>query len=102
MNKLNPTFDKDGDITNETQSIIETWTNQYDWNKFINFIEKCFNKDYGQFQKSNGKLILVTGGWSSNEIVVDAVKKNHLFMGLFWQASFRGGRYEFTLPKATC
>ncbi len=36
-----------------------------------------------------------TGGWSGNEDLIDALKKNVLFWMMFWQSTVRGGHYVF-------
>ncbi len=41
-----------------------------------------------------------TGGWSGNEDVIGALRRNHLFWGMFWQKSERGGHYYFRISKA--
>ncbi len=37
---------------------------------------------------------LVTGGWSGNEEIIEALQ-SHLFWSLFWESSHRGGLYIF-------
>lgn len=38
-----------------------------------------------------------TGGWSGNEDVIDALRRNILFWPMFWQKSERGGHYYFKI-----
>jgi len=38
-----------------------------------------------------------TGGWSGNEDVIDALRRNFLFWSLFWEKSTRGGHYYFKI-----
>lgn len=38
-----------------------------------------------------------TGGWSGNESVISALRRNSLFW-LFWEKSTRGGHYWFRIP----
>ena len=38
-----------------------------------------------------------TGGWSGNEDVLSALRRNTLFFPVFWQKSTRGGHYYFKI-----
>lgn len=38
-----------------------------------------------------------TGGWSVNEDVINALRRNILFWSLFWEKSTRGGHYCFRI-----
>jgi len=38
-----------------------------------------------------------TGGWSGNEDVISALRRNLLFWPMFWQKSVRGGHYYFKI-----
>lgn len=38
---------------------------------------------------------LVTGGWSGNEAVINALRENVVFWASCWQSSERGGRHVF-------
>ena len=38
-----------------------------------------------------------TGGWSGNEDVISALRRNILFFAVFWQKSTRGGHYYFKI-----
>ena len=40
-------------------------------------------------------VVFVTGGWSGNEDVIEAMRANHLFWILYWESSNRGGRHAF-------
>jgi hypothetical protein len=97
---LSPQFDKDGDITDETYNTIQTWNLQKGWNSFIDYIEKCYDKNYGRFEidKEANMLKIATGGWSCNETVISAMRANILFWSLHWELSKRGGYFEFSLP----
>ena len=58
-------------------------------------IRECYNEDYGKIGFENGQLYLVTGGWSGNEDVIDALSRNVVFWATYWQKSERGGGYWF-------
>lgn len=92
-----PEFYGDGDITEDTVSTIKNW--EKDWDEFYSFIEACFDTNYGSIKKDDDGITFVTGGWSCNELVIVAMEKNMLFMALFWEASFRGGKYIFRNVK---
>lgn len=38
-----------------------------------------------------------TGGWSGNEDVINALRRNSLFFQMFWEKSTRGGHYYFKI-----
>lgn len=50
--------------------------------------------------RSRQYLRLVTGGWSGNEDMLEAVSQNGLVM-LWWRLSVRGGLYVFENPGLT-
>lgn len=86
-------FDQDGDITDNTFETIVKWDKN--WREFYDFIEDCYDTNYGMIKKQDGKIAFVTGGWSINERILQAMTKNFMFMGLFWISSHRGGKYVF-------
>lgn len=47
------------------------------------------------YYDSDGYLNMATAGWSGNEELIGALKKNHVFWGLCWESSHRGGRHVF-------
>lgn len=55
--------------------------------------------DWGFYLKGKNvlRLELHTGGWSGNEDIVIALKKNYLFWSMFWQKSTRGGHHYFRI-----
>jgi hypothetical protein len=53
-------------------------------------------KDYATLRGRT--LMLHTGGWSGNEDIVGALRKNLFFWGCCWRKSERGGHYKFVLP----
>lgn len=100
-----PTFDSDGDPTEETLKWIETWrpdkcvSGQDGWSNFIEFCREAWNLDFGTIreEQEDGKKVLcfVTGGWSANDAVQAAMNRNTLFHLLFWQSSHRGGLVKY-------
>ena len=66
---------------------------------FLNIIEETWS-DYGTFRLKGKKVLkldLHTGGWSGNEDIVRALKKNITFWGRYWQRSDLGGHYYFEM-----
>ncbi|OGS70778.1 MAG: hypothetical protein A3F91_09705 [Flavobacteria bacterium RIFCSPLOWO2_12_FULL_35_11] len=94
-----PVFDGDGDITDNTFYTIKEWNHLKGWGVFIEFVKECYDLNYGKINTTDDEIIFITGGWSCNERVIQAIQKNHLFMGLFWEASYKGGKMVFRLPK---
>ena len=50
------------------------------------------------FKYDEPKLELHTGGWSGNEVIIEALEYN-VFWTLYWQKSERGGHYYFDLRR---
>lgn len=100
-----PELDADGYPTAKTLKAIRNW-NPYDTPGLMRFVEKAWH--YGDifFSKKNKRTIgltefkISTGGWSGNESVISALQKNHVFWGMCWESSHRGGHYVFTVPNS--
>lgn len=46
------------------------------------------------------RLELHTGGWSGNEDIIEALRRNYLFWMMCWEKTLRGGHYYFRIePK---
>jgi hypothetical protein len=54
---------------------------------------------YFKYDKSTREFELHTAGWSDNEEIISALKKNLIFWSLYWMKSERGGHYYFHIPK---
>jgi len=91
---MQPTFDEHGYPTENTLALIRKWDFS-DYEGLARFVCAAWNSDYGLFSFMDGKLTLVTGGWSGNEEVLDALNDNQIWWVSYWQSSTRGGRYEF-------
>ena len=70
-----------------------------DWKHNFDLIKCFWNEDFGRISvdehpDSDGchKLVLITGGWSENEEIIEILRQSW-FWGMFWAASFRGGKY---------
>lgn len=66
--------------------IYDIWT--YDLWGF-----KLYRK-YGKYRK----LELHTGGWSGNEDIIRALRKNMYFFSFYWRKTEVGGHYYFRIP----
>lgn len=93
------TFDEDGYPTDETLENIKQWPHKDSFNGLVEYVQGAWNHGYGYMIQGDGKFTLVTGGWSGNESIVDALLENPLFWAKYWKASFRGGSFDFDLPK---
>lgn len=45
------------------------------------------------------RYVYHTGGWSGNEDVIEAMRRNFLFWSISWWKSTRGGHYYFKIKK---
>lgn len=102
----NPTFDHDGDPTDETLAAIEEWQPDFSedgrdpWAEFIQFCREAWNMDYGTVREetdgdSKTLLCFMTGGWSANEAVQGAMMSNMMFRVMRWHSSYRGGLVKY-------
>ncbi len=60
----------------------------------LEYFESLYNTHYGSFYLGRNELELITGGWSANESLIDALSENW-FWTIYWKQSNRGGRYLF-------
>jgi hypothetical protein len=90
-------LDSDGYPTEETLKRIREWprpfiglmdlvTDVWHWPEFVTVA-------------NSNEWTLVTGGWSGNEAIIEALKANVLFWSWCWQSSNRGGKHQFILPR---
>lgn len=106
--KRRPSFDENGYPDEATLDAIEHWPHT-DTAGLVAFARAAFDEDYGRWSHttridSDGKEIpcleIATGGWSGNESVVSALRQNHVFHGLYWESSHRGGLHVYNYPAA--
>jgi len=84
-------------LTDEELETITNWSYD-DFYGLMQYVrERWYLDDWGWTQEGN-KFYLSTGGWSGNEDIISALKKNFLFWSRCWECSRRGGHYEFVLP----
>lgn len=102
--KLEPVFNKYGDLTKKSLMAIAKWEPDFSksniYGDFYDYLKACWNPDYGSIFESEAddgtKLICFsTGGWSANEAVQDAMNQNSLFKMFAWESSHRGGLSKY-------
>lgn len=92
--------DDDGYPTGYALKVIESWDSQDFWG-LVDFIKKVWwhaktgVDAYRYKDSSDGEVLLHTWGWSGNEEIIDAIRENVVWWGLYWFRSERGGHYIF-------
>jgi hypothetical protein len=86
--------------TGSDEEKISTWPFTEGWHALLAYVRERWDETYGRWQQDDERLVLIAGGWSENEALVNALMSNMMFRALFWEASIRGGRYEFKMPPA--
>ena len=99
---IEPTYDKDGCPTDETLKSITEWPFD-DPAGWLTFCRDSWDEFYGKVRWDllPGCLIhaeFITGGWSNNEVVVSAMRKNFMLWSRCWVSSHRGGLDIFEEP----
>ncbi len=75
---------------------IRNWNAITDARGLIDFVASVWNCDYGAYRTYAGHAFqLITGGWSGNESLIDALSDNRMFWSVYWKQSNRGGSYYF-------
>ena len=92
-----PTFNYDGEPTEETLKALANWPHTH-WNELVSYLEKAF-KGYGLVNVDGDELKLTTGGRSSNEMMIGALKENLIFWTMCWKSSHRGGKFVFDMEN---
>lgn len=102
-------IDEDGYPTVEALEIIRIWhwTDSKGWFDFIHSI--WYLSDWGWYEgpephqwKENETCYhynISTAGWSGNESIIEAMKKNSFMWSFTWVQSRRGGHYIFELKE---
>ena len=73
----------------------DTWA---EYRALAILIVSNWDNTYGRARLSGNTLTLITGGWSENEEVMSAVKRNKIFNIVCWDSSYRGGKVIYKLP----
>lgn len=93
-------MDSDGYPTDEELDRIRAWPYQ-DFVGLLRFAGEMFTESgFGKFVQSGNEFRLITGGWSGNEEVCEALQQNKAFWTLCWQATHRGGLDVFKVPES--
>ena len=100
---MEPTFDGYGYPTEETLRKIERWSHTDGFENLLKYVDKAWNKLYGSviIQSFDDSIVyrFITGGWSGNESIINALANNHVFWSLSWLKSERGGVHEFRVVE---
>lgn len=96
-------LDDDGYPTEEAEEILEKWDSE-DREGFFQFIKSIWRyPDWGweevTNEEGNREYHISTGGWSGNEIILSAMKKNIIIWHYTWVQSRTGGHYIFEISK---
>lgn len=89
-------YDQDGYPTEATLDAIAGFRGSPE--QLLEAVSPLFTQ-YGRCERKGDTWIIATGGWSGCESVIRAMQKNHLFWGVAWCLSKRGGYYEFDLGE---
>ena len=87
-------LDNDGYPTDNTLITIEEWTHKDGFNNLLENITPLL-EGYGKCVRDSNNWVVVTGGWSGNESIINSLLKNRMFWMLCWRLSKVGGYYGF-------
>jgi len=96
MSKTERLLDNDGYPTEVALKTISEW-NVYsieEYHELMEFTQPLL-ENYGNMIRDGETYTLITGGWSGNESIVEALHKNVLFHFMYWFSSQRGGRHVY-------
>ena len=93
-----PTFDADGYPTQETEEVIAKWPHS-DPDGWFTFIREAWDHHYGTIRYDPKFATFITGGWSGNESIIEAMQENKVLWIVLWESSHRGGKYVLRLPE---
>lgn len=102
--KKEPTFNRDGEPSKNTLTIIEKWEPNFSgilYADLFDFLKQCWSQEYGAIYESkddadDSVICFSTGGWRNNELIEIAMSKNSLFHTLAWESSHRGGLSKYS------
>lgn len=103
-------LDEDGYPTEAALEKIEQWDYKDGWTELLEFVCSLWlYSDFGYWDKEKNVTTIdlpnytvvadvysmSTGGWSGNETIIGALRKNWMFWNFCWEQSKRGGHYIF-------
>jgi hypothetical protein len=92
-------MDIDGDPEDDELEKIEKWFHA-DMAGMMEYIKERWKyADDGYWRRRSRTYWVSTGGWSGNESIIGAMRRNMMFWAMCWCQSNRGGHYKFVLPK---
>jgi len=81
--------------TNRELKQIATWPYERGSRSWFEFIESIWWSAEWGFRKSQRRYYVSTGGWSGNEEIIAAMRKNFILWSQCWISVRRGGHYVF-------
>lgn len=124
--RTQPTFDDDGCPSEATIALIEQWPlfpqselpageerRLRGARACLDYVMMAWNPSYGnlsytlstaelrivQARKGEQFIRFATGGWSGNEMLIAALRRNTMMQSLTWCLSARGGLHIYSYPK---
>lgn len=88
-------MDDDGYPTEEELEKVTNW----DWKDYkglMDYVKSLWHWNGYGFNEMEKHYEIHTYGWSGNEELILAMKKNQMFWLLYWEQSRRGGHYIFS------
>jgi len=70
--------------------------------ELIDYVKSIWGFENWGFKLKGKKVLyleLHTGGWSGNEEILQSLKKNYLFWGMYWEKSIKGGHHYFKIKE---
>lgn len=92
-------MDEDGYPDDKELETITKWKGD-DLSGLMAFIKPLWKySDCGYWEEEKNLYYLHTGGWSGNEDIIGAMKKNYIWWAFFWCQAERGGHYIFATGR---
>ena len=92
-------LDEEGYPTDAALERIEAWevTSRADFDNLMDFIRDLWWMSQWGFIVGPDRRFytLITGGWSGNESIIQALDDNRMFTVFYWVLSERGGKFVY-------
>ena len=92
---LEPTFDRDGYPTEATLERVQSWPLEDDLEAGVRFIQQAWSYPERFVEVKPGVWYVSTGGWSGNEDLIAAWRRNFLLWSQWFVLHGRGGHFIF-------